>query len=129
MKTNSEANIQKFAAASRKIFISFLMLFLASGLISTLLTYLELNVPALGWVAGTLLLISFGLLAVSWITPEVLMLAGAPELGLAWLRGMNWISPAGKPWTELSTGERGSVYVAAIVLSLLAITAISVWLL
>jgi hypothetical protein len=129
MKTNSEVNIQEFAAVSRKIFISFLTFFLVSGLISTLLVFLELNAPVLDWAARMLLMISFVLLALSWITPEVLMLAGVPELGLAWLRGMNWISASGKSWIELSIGERTSVYFAAFLLAILAVTTISVWLL
>jgi hypothetical protein len=57
------------------------------------------------------------------------MIAGAPELALAWLRGMNWIPASGKPWAQLSSGERVSIYCAAAVLAVLTAIAISFWLL
>src|SRR5689334_10393307 len=119
MKLNSQADLEQFAFTSKRVFVFFLACFLFSGLLSTLVIFLEIDAPVVDWMARMLLAISFVILAVSWITPTVLMAAGAPELALAWLRGMNWIGPSAKPWRLLSSGERASIYFAVTLLPLL----------
>ena len=63
-------------------------------------------------------------LAISWITPGLLIFSGNPKLVHAWLRGINPLIIPKMPWEELSNSERLFVIINAIALTGAALFAI-----
>jgi hypothetical protein len=103
-----------------------MLFFCLSGVILTLLQLLELKWRWLEIINITLFAISVLLLAISWLTPGILIILGTPWLAYAWFRGMNTAIVQDKPWEQLSGFQKISIYFWAIFISgftLLAIIA------
>jgi hypothetical protein len=115
MKWQSESTIKGCFLLSRRIFWSFIVLFILAGIISAFtesydLKWLEIFPPFIG---GTSLI----LLVVSWTTPGIFVVLGTPWLAQAWLRGINPIVISAKQWDELSAGMKLLIYFWSIVIS------------
>ena len=109
-----EISVPKYISLSRKIFwLGWAFPFVLAGVLATILLFLEAKWSWLTeweWlVVGVfyrpLLAFSYLSLIVSLITPSLLFLLLRPDLGAAWLRGINPIAYR-KPWEELSHGVK-----------------------
>jgi hypothetical protein len=117
MKQNSEYLVQKFNSISRKIFVSFLVLFFLGGAIGASLRSLHVTWKWLEIISIILLAISVLLLAISWITPGILILLRVPWLAHAWLRGINPVAISDTPWKQLSGFQKFYFCFMSIVIS------------
>ena len=117
MKQNSEYLVQKFNSTSKKIFISFMVLFFLGGAIGASLQSLHVTWKWLEIISITLLAISVLLLAISWITPGILILLRVPWLAHAWLRGINPVAISNTSWEQLSGFQKVLIYFGSILIS------------
>jgi hypothetical protein len=97
-------------------------LFFLAGVLSALvevyaLKWLEIIAKFLG---GT----SLVLIAISWIMPGIFILRGIPWIAHAWLRGINPLGVYSRPWEQLSTGGKVSVYIHSIIISAFMVIAV-----
>ena len=120
---NSEITVQKM---SRKIIILFFLFFLSSGAIAFISEFLELKWKWLEVIGISLpLTISELLLAISWITPGILIALRVPWFAHAWLEGMGIMGVSYTPWEQLSTSKKISTYFWGLALSAVALVAIT----
>ncbi|MBI3151370.1 MAG: hypothetical protein HYZ21_04515 [Chloroflexi bacterium] len=113
MRKISETVVQKYTSVSRKIFwLGWCLPFVLAGL----LAFATLNLESkwswltewrwlLEGINTTLLALSFLSLIISLITAGLLFIFLYPELGAAWLRGINPIAYR-TPWDQLSDGVK-----------------------
>ena len=85
-----------------------------------------LGISGIGWLVliGGLAFVGAILFFVSWITPGILIILRVPWLAQAWLRGIDPFAYTDKPWEQLSTIQRFSVYFVSLLLSTFAVTGI-----
>jgi hypothetical protein len=122
VKKIPEPVVQKFISASRKIFwLGWGLSFVLSGLLSfTILNFEEKWSWIIDWrwliegIGFSLLVFSFLCLVVSLMTAGLLFIFLYPELGAAWIRGINPIAYK-KPWAKLSGGVKVYVFFHAVV--------------
>jgi hypothetical protein len=117
MKRSSEFTIQKFTSTSRRIYFLSIVLFFLAGAIGILLQSLSLKWKWFGVISIVLLIASVLLLAISWITPGILIISRAPWLAHAWLRGINTTIVWDKPWEQLSGFQKFLIYFWSLLLS------------
>ena len=91
---------------SRKVIVLFFLFFFSYGVIAGILIFLELKWKWLEVVDISLLLISEILLAISWITPGILLVLRTPWLAHAWLEGMSIMNVSYIPWEQVSALEK-----------------------
>jgi hypothetical protein len=122
MKWKFEFTINQTTLISRRIFWSFIGVFIFTGLISTFtetynVRWLNIFVPFIGWI-------SLILLAISWLMPGILILLGVPWFAHAWLRGINPIGISSRPFEQMSNGEIFLIYFYSIIISAFMVVAI-----
>ena len=113
MRKIPETVVQKYTSVSRKIFwLGWGLSFTLFGVLSAATLFLESKWNWLtNWrwllegINTTLLAFSFLSLIISLITAGLLFIFLYPELGAAWLRGINPIAYR-KPWEQLSDGVK-----------------------
>jgi hypothetical protein len=64
-----------------------------------------------------LVLLGSILIAVSWITPGILILLNMPWLAQSWLRGINTIWIPAEPWENLTDWKKFLIYFYSIIFS------------
>lgn len=116
----------KFHKYSKKTIVYFIIFFVLYGLVIAILTFFEINAEWLRRISVVLLIFSELLLAVSWLTPGILILTRFPSLAYAWLEGMNLFSLSYTlvPWKELTSLQKTSTYFLGITLFAIAFVAI-----
>ena len=117
MKQNSEAMVKRIAYTSWRVFSSSMLLFFLAGAIATLLQLLELKWRWLEIMELVLFAISALLIAISWITPGILIILGTPWLAKAWLQGVRRGGIWDTPWEQLSGIQKFLIYFWAIFIS------------
>ena len=117
MKQNSEAMVKRIAYTSWRVFSSSMLLFFLAGAIATLLQLLELKWRWLEIMELVLFAISALLIAISWITPGILIILGTPWLAKAWLQGVRRGGIWDTPWEQLSGTQKFLIYFWAIFIS------------
>jgi hypothetical protein len=118
-----ETTVQIFTSVSRIIFwLGWGLSFVLAGLLSLVTLSFESKgtwVTDWRWVFEginkTLLVFSFLSLIISLITAGLLFIFLYPELGAAWLRGINPLAHR-KPWEQISSGGKTFAFLHAIVL-------------
>ena len=130
MRKISETVVQKYTSVSRKIFwLGWCLPFVLAGSLAFAILNLESKWSWLtGWrwlfegINTTLLAVSFLSLIISLITAGLLFITLYPELGHAWLRGINpiWYR---KSWQEMSDFAKLYTFFHAIVFFIFGILA------
>jgi hypothetical protein len=110
MNQNPERIIQKYTSISRRIFLSVWLLFFLGGVIAAAKIFLELEWKWLEVTGMVLFSLAELMLALSWITPGILIGFGVPWLAHAWLRGINPVAISDTPWEQLSSGKKVLTY-------------------
>ena len=124
MNNNFGTIEQKFAFISRRIFLSVFVFGILSWATSEVTLFLKSEWIGLVIIFRMLFLLGALALAISWITPGLLIFSGNPKLVHAWLRGINPLIIPKMPWEELSNSERLFVIINAIALTGAALFAI-----
>ena len=124
MKHDSDTIIQKCISISGKIFLSIVAMFFLAGIISGVITILDVNWKWLESIGKGLFGASFLLLAISWLAPGIFIVVGHPGLAHAWLKGINSFSISIEPWEQLSFGKKIFVYFYALLISILTLLAV-----
>ena len=124
MNNNFGTIEQKFAFISRRIFLSVFVFGILSWATSEVTLFLKSEWIGLVIIFRMLFLLGALALAISWITPGLLIFSGNPKLVHAWLRGINPLIIPKMPWEELSNSERLFVTINAIALTGAALFAI-----
>jgi len=117
----SETTVQKYTSVSRKIFwLGWGLPFIFSGLLALAILFTEAKWSWLtNWrwlleeISRTLLIFSFLSFIVGFITAGLLFISFHPELGVAWLRGINPTAYR-KPWEQLSNGVKVFAFLHAM---------------
>ncbi len=116
MKKNTEIIIQKFAFVSRRLFWSACASFLLAGILAQVTFYSESRWT---WflefvICRPLFIFAFLAIPISMLIPGLLFVSLHPELGHAWLRGINpiWYN---KPWEQLSDFAKFWTFLDAII--------------
>ena len=117
MKQDYNPAVQRVTYTSRKIFLSSILIFLISAAIGIPIQVLELRWKWLEILGGVFIVIALLLLAISWITPGVLIIFGVPWFSHAWLRGINPLAVWKKPWTQLSGFQKALIYFWSLLFS------------
>ena len=128
MKKISETVVQKYTSISRKIFwLGWALPFILAGLLAWVTISFETRWSwltnwrwLLGGINSVLLAFSFLSFIVSLITAGLLFIFLYPELGAAWLRGINPIAYR-KPWDQLSEGVKIYAFLHAMVFLLVGV--------
>ncbi len=110
MKNRSESMMQRITATSRNIFSSAILFLCLAGVISAFFQLLGLKWKWLEIVSTMLFVISVFLLAISWVTPGILIILKTPWLAHVWLRGINREVIWDKPWEQLSSIQKSLIY-------------------
>ena len=122
MRKFPEAVVQKYTSVSRKIFwLGWCLPFVLAGILAFTTLSLESQWSWLTewrWLLEGInkILLAFSFLSffISWITAGLLFIFLYPELGAAWLRGINPIAYR-KPWDQLSDGVKVYAFLHAMV--------------
>lgn len=122
MRKISETVVKKYTSVSRKIFwLGWCLPFALAGLFAFAILNLESKwIWLIEWrwlievINTTLLVFSFLSFVISLITSGLLFIALYPELGHAWLRGINPIWHR-KPWQEMSDFAKLYTFFHAVV--------------
>ena len=88
-----------------------------SGAIGIPIQVLELGWKWLEILGGVFIVTALLLLAISWITPGILIIFGVPWFSHAWLRGINPIVVWKKPWEQLSGFQKTLIYFWSLLFS------------
>lgn len=115
MNQYRESTVQRVNYASRKVIISFFIIFILSTLSGFLTQILKIRWEWLEILGGVSFFIEALLLAIGMITPGILIVLGAPWYAQAWLRGIG--SPflfLSKSWEHLSGFQKNLVYYLAL---------------
>jgi hypothetical protein len=122
VKEIPEIAVPKYISLSRKIFwLGWALPFILAAVLAAIILLLESKwiwLTQWEWLLTRafylpLLVISYLSLIVSLVTPSLLFLLFRPDLGAAWLRGINPIFYR-KPWEELSDSAKFYAFLHAI---------------
>jgi hypothetical protein len=123
IKTIPETTIQKYTSASRRLFwLGGGLGFLLAGVYAEAILYLESRWSWLSewrWLLGDIInraLLTFSLLSliVALIVPSLLFIILYPELGHAWVRGINSAGFSAQPWEQMSDGAKFWSFLGAL---------------